>query len=151
MIRVKKFKSAKALEIWMNGGLIMGPAPSAETNGMPVWNSLVGKTLIFIQPTPVTVTFVTGDFVNPARPTFGEIRTKVQTAVAGLRVFQNDQRMCFIENTPTNGVSLDKDGTANQVLGFPRGEDTTNVLHPGSEVVDFATGPDETLIVILES
>ena len=137
--RVRKFTELFELETFLNGGIIAGRADGAQNGGTPAnvgqgIYGLVGKTLKFTSPSSTTVTFAAasgaGSSVDPAVPEaqrnpnpqvllFKDIKLQVETAINTVKVTDRNGKLVFIEATPTNGVTIDKTGTANTLLGLP--------------------------------
>lgn len=117
-----KFSDIARLQQFLNGGLRTGSDPRAGFNG------LVGKTLIFTQPTSATVTFTAGaasyDFL-----TFLEVKAKIEAAVTGLKVLQDGADLVFIEATPSNGVTI-TGGTAAELMGIKPTETSKVFKYP---------------------
>ena len=138
MIKFHKFPSLFAAEHHMNGGISAG-LDLRTSYGLPEhgpgFYNLVGKTLIFTQPTPVTVTFVAGSI--PGFLKLAEVLAQIRAAVAGTTVsIPEGGRLHIVETTPTNGVSITGAGTANSILGFSTGSATTGRVYGADPTVE---------------
>lgn len=76
---------------------------------------LVGKTLIFTQPTGATCTFVAGAR-SDGFLTFAEIADQLKAAIADLTIGQKDGAM-YLRSTTASGVEI-TDGTARADFGI---------------------------------
>lgn len=123
--KVYKFKDIIELQHFLNGGVVGGPAL--------VVNDIVDKTLII---GATTVTFaVAGEGVGGDKSAlyFKDIRTQIMAAVATVDVLLIDGKIAIILKVP-GALTIDKDGTANRLLGFDTQVDTVSKLYakPGS-------------------
>jgi hypothetical protein len=123
--KVYKFKDIVELQHFLNGGVVGGRAE--------VVNSIVDKTLII---NGTTVTFAAaGQGVNGDSYAlrFKDIRTQIMAQVATVDVLLIDGKIAIILKVP-GAVTIDKDGTANTLLGFDPQVDTVTKLYakPGS-------------------
>ena len=118
----RKFREVEEVDLFLNGGLIGGTEIVGGADGLYGVNGLVGKTLIFIKPSAATVTFVAG--ADPYRLTYKEIKAQIEAAIAAVSVRQYMKKLVVVEATPTNGVTIDKTGTGNTLLGFDKNNDT---------------------------
>jgi hypothetical protein len=66
---------------------------------------------------------------TPDRLTFKDIKVQVETAIGAVSVRQLMRKLIFVESTPTNGVTIDKTGTANILLGFDKNNDTVGTKY----------------------
>lgn len=153
MFDVKVFRSPAALKHYLNGGLQIGTLQE-PINSIHGWPNLVGKTLIFNTPA-ATVTFVDGDFARPDNvATFKEVKTKVEATVAGVVLLLDNKTVWAVETNPTNGITIDKDGTANPILGLSPAADMANVVHTGigaaSGLYQFATNNGGELVAVMK-
>ena len=128
----RKFREVEEVDLFLNGGLIAAGDVVGGAEGNYGINGLVGKTLKFTQPSAVTVTFVASvDPLNPdpSRLTFKDIKAQVEAAIAAVSVRQLMRKLVLVEVTPTNGVTIDKTGTANTLLGFDKNNDTVGTKY----------------------
>lgn len=98
-------------------------------------SGLVGKTLIFAQPTAVTVTFVAGAD-SQGFLTFAEIAAQLTAGVAQLTIGQREGAL-LLRSTNADGVSI-TGGTARTALGFQADGTTTGLVYnkPGGVAPD---------------
>ena len=123
----RKFHEIGEIDLFLNGGVFAGADVIKGTEGNYGVYGLVGKTLKFTQPSAVTVTFVASVDPNssdPERLTYKDIKAQVEAGIPAVLVQQHMRRLVLIEATPTNGVTIDKTGTANTLLGFDKNADT---------------------------
>ena len=132
--KLYKFKQICDVTNFLNGaivgGCIKGKAAFTSANVGTGIANLVGKTLIFTSPASVTVTFAVsntgsgsavppGTNPDPYTLLFKDIKAQIQAVVTGVLVLlDDDQRLVLIESTPSSGVALADNGTANGILGF---------------------------------
>ncbi len=123
--RLRKFRTIDEVQNFLNGAVQSGSkvnsAQGPPSNNAPGITGLVGLTLIFDAPGPTgTVTFTasTGSNPNPSTLLFSDIKAQIEAAIVTLRVTTFDGYLSIQEVTPTNGVTVDKSGTANMLLGF---------------------------------
>ncbi len=132
--RVRKFTEIYEVETFLNGGIILGDVEKSGIGALPSGlsagiDNLVGKTLHFTTPN-VTITFTAA---SPASPNqnpnvllFKDIKAQIEAQAAALKVRSFGKKLVIMEATPTNGLVLADDGTANPLLGF-KGPITTKV------------------------
>ena len=120
-LRIREFADLFAAEFYLRGGIRGG---QQVVNASGLVQNLHGKTLIFNTPAG-TVTFdeSAGAAGLGGGLTLQEITAQIQAVHAGLQVSLRDRVLNIIEATPTNGVDLDKDGTANKLFGFSKATD----------------------------
>lgn len=144
--KVNKFRELDELNMFLNGAA-MGSDVSyfAQTiaqggGGQRDVPSLVGKTFKTKAPGPAgTCTFVAG--ASPDGKLLPkEIKTQIEAAIANLKVTFFQGRMVVMESTPTNGVTIDKTGTANSILGFDVVADSVGKVY-GSPYVSPPVAP----------
>jgi len=114
--RVYKFKDIQAVQAFLNGALFSSPVFSNQV--VPIVRGIVGKTL---KIGATTVTFVaagTPPDGDPSALLFKDIKAQVEAAVATVKLFMDEGRIGIIEATPATGVTVDKIGTSNPLLGF---------------------------------
>lgn len=140
-----KFKDIVEMQHFLNGGVCGGQAHAVP--------GIVGKTLI-IGATTVTFTAVAGGINgDQSALLFKDIRSQIQTAVATVDVLLIDGKIAIILKTPAS-LTIDKDGTANPLLGFNSAADTVTKLYapPPSAVAPAWTfaycGSDNSHIVL---
>ena len=112
--KVYKFKDTQAAQAFLNGALFSSPVFANKV--VPIVRAIVGKTL---KIGATTVTFVaagTPPDGDPSALLFKDI--KVEAAVATVKLFMDEGRIGIIEATPATGVTVDKIGTSNPLLGF---------------------------------
>lgn len=119
-LKILRFDDTNTAQHALNGGISGG----AQITGGRIMG-LHGKTLIFNTPAG-TVTFSdpTGAGLSP-----DDIQTQIQAVHAGLVAQFYRGYLRIIEATPTSGVVLDTDGTANVVFGFGNKVDTTGIVY----------------------
>jgi hypothetical protein len=127
--KVYKFRDIVEAELFLNGAILGG---GNADKGYAV----VGKKLHFTAPGPVgTVTFTTG--TNPNDPYtlyLKDVKTQVETAVAGIKVFTKDNRIVFTSST---GVVLHPTGAAddaNAAFGFDPLQDVVGKVYTPVDV-----------------
>lgn len=147
--RVRKFTTIFELQTFLNGGLVGAEIKGAQGGGTPGnlgagFNGLVGKTLIFASPVIATVTFVTADGAggsaepgvgtNPDKNTllFKDLKLQIEAAVPTVKVTAFGDRIVFLEAAPSLGVSINKTGTANAILGIDTAQVSTNFFYKTS-------------------
>lgn len=142
--KVYKFKDIVEMQHFLNGGVVGGKAT--------VVNDIVGKTLII---GATTVTFVAaGSGVNGDQRAllFKDIKAQIEAAVATVTVSLIDGKIAIILNTPAS-LTIDKDGTANPLLGFDSFVDTVTKVYakPGTAAPAWefvSTGLDNSHILL---
>lgn len=132
--RVYKKTDIAELQHFLNGGIVGAPFPYDGFYG------LVGKTLIFTSPSAVTVTFTASVDPNnpdPSKLTLKDLHDQIAAAIATVSALGQGGRLALLEFAPASGIALDKDGTANVILGFSKTEDTVGKYYapPDSGVV----------------
>lgn len=123
----RKFREVEEVDLFLNGGVLGGADVVAGAGGNYGVYGLVGKTLKFKQPSVATVTFVLSTDPNntdPSRLTYKDIKSQIETAIAAVSAQQFLRRLKLIEAAPSSGVTIDKTGTANTLLGFDKNVDT---------------------------
>ena len=115
-LRVYKFTNIGDLEWFLRGGVAGGQLKMVPDTG-PGLHGLIGETLTFTTPAG-SVTFTgtdPGGFL-----TFGQIKSQIEAAVAGITVSMVDNRIRIVETTPTNGIDIGSAGAepARAILGF---------------------------------
>ena len=120
-LNLRKLNELVRVETFLQGGVLSGKNLSQGLYG------LHGLTLILKSPLAGTVTFATTPANAQGFLTFKEILDQINaesgggwasTKAKGLR-----GELVLIEDTPTSGVTVDKTGTANALLGFPTSAD----------------------------
>jgi hypothetical protein len=127
-----KFHEIEEMDLFLNGGLVGAVDVINGAEGNYGVYGLVGKTLKFIQPSATTVLFVASADPNnpdPNRLTYKDIKEQVEAAIGAVSVQQRMRKLVLIEATPTNGVTIDKTGTANPFLGFDKNTDTVGTKY----------------------
>lgn len=128
----RKFQEIWEIDLFLNGGLIAGSDVIKGGEGVYGIYNLVGKTLKFTQPSAVTVTFVASVDPNnpdPNRLTYKDIKGQVEAAIPAVSVQQYARKLVLVEAAPANGVTIDKTGTANPLLGFDKNTDTVGTKY----------------------
>lgn len=128
-LKIYKFREMDELTYFLNGAVI-GPdiswfAQSIKSGGGGTKDApvLATKTFKTKAPGPAgTCTFVAGADAA-GRLTPKEIKTQIEAAIANVKVYFLSGRIVIQETTPTNGITIDKTGTANSALGFDIAED----------------------------
>jgi hypothetical protein len=151
--KLYKFRRIDDVVPFLNGAVVGGSVNRAQGGGTPAnlgagINGLVGKTLKFTKPAVVTVTFVVsssaggsadppGTNPDPYTLLFKDIKKQVEAAIATVKVLlDSEQKIVFVEATPSGGVTLDKTGTANTLLGFDNNEDVVGKVYTPASVVN---------------
>jgi hypothetical protein len=145
--RLYKFRRIEDVTAFLNGGVTGGSVNRAQGGGTPAnltagINGLVGRTLKFTSPVVATVTFgvaasATPPGTNPDPYTllFKDIKAQIEAAVPSvLALLDAEQRLVLIEATPSSGVTVEKSGTSNSLLGFDDDRDTVGKLYKPSAV-----------------
>ena len=115
----------------MAGSQPAGNGGSPNNLGLGI-AGLVGKTLIFVQPSVATVTFTTSVAANnPDINTLllSDLKAQIETALATVKVLAIDGRLAIIEVTPTNGVTINKTSTGATLLGFDTSVNTAGKVY----------------------
>lgn len=144
--KLYKFRRIDDVLPFLNGAVVGGSVNRAQGGGTQAnlgagINGLVGKTLKFTLPGVATVTFVKSDTpggsadppgTNPDPYTllYKDIKKQIEAALATVVVLLDaDQRLVIMEVTPSGGVTIDKTGTANSLLGFDDVEDAVGKVY----------------------
>jgi hypothetical protein len=125
--KIYKFKDVTEAQAFLNGAVIGSPVLANQV--LAIFRNIVGKTFK-IGATTVTFT-VSGsppDADNTAL-TFKEVKAQIEAAVATVRVSLNEGKLVIIEATPASGVTIDKVGTANTMLGFDTKANTVGKVY----------------------
>jgi len=133
--KVNKFRELDELNMFLNGAVVGGDVSYfAQTiaqggGGQRDIPPLVGLTFKTKAPGPAgTCTFIAG--ANPGgKLLFKEIKSQIEGAIAGVKVRQFEGHLVIVESSPANGITIDKTGTANAVLGFDTGNDTIGKVY----------------------
>lgn len=102
------------------------------------YTGLVGKTLILTVSggSPVTYTFLSGDFAVPASPTAAEVAIAINAAFPGVTATAVTGPKVKIATTATNNASLlIGNGTGNTLLGFTGGSFVQTPREPAATKV----------------
>lgn len=123
-LRIREFNTLQDMELFLRGGVRGGKRLAGRVQ------NLHNKTLIFVQPAAATVTFdeTAGAAGFSGGLTPQEIRDQIVDVVATVVPFYRDGLLNLVEAVPTNGVTIDKDGSANALLGFGSGTDAAGVV-----------------------
>lgn len=116
-LRIRKFRSIDEFEWFLRGGVIGAVLPLNTSSG-PGLFGLVGQTVTFTSPAGA-VTFVAG--ADPSGfLTILEIKTQIETAIAGIQVSFTNNRMTVVEILPANGIDIGSAAAepARGILGF---------------------------------
>lgn len=121
--RVRKFTEIIEVETFLNGGLIFGDLEKSSVGAGASQlaagiDGLVGKTLKFTSPSAVTVTFTASAHANPSVLLAKDIIAQIEAAIATVKVTTFGRRLVLVEVTPSSGVAVAGDGTANALLGI---------------------------------
>lgn len=142
LLKCYKFFELDEINHFLSGGIrgttgLFLPRPGGPSGV----SGLTGRKLTFTNPAG-TVTFTDG--VGGNYLLFKEVKAQIEAAIPDLLVRQTAGALAFIEKTPTTGVVLKGDGTAdtsaNTLLGFD-GENTTTGRVYGSPYGDAPTAP----------
>lgn len=111
-VKVYKFRELDEIDMFCSGAVQgvdlskWGQNIATGGGGKDFAPALAGLTLSFVAPGPVgTVTFVKGAD-SAGRLQFAELKSQIETAVAGLTVRQFEGKLTIVETTPTNGVTV---------------------------------------------
>lgn len=128
-IRFKKFATGYDAEVFLNGGLVLQLPPNS---GMQKMRGLVGKTLIFTQPSSVTVTFAEDSPGSGPDLTLLQALAQIRAAIPALQtpIHSMGEGVVLIEVAPANGVTLTGAGTANSYFGLTAAGAATVVYDP---------------------
>ncbi len=148
MIKTRMFANSRELEFFLNGGIRLGF--QMGNSGTPHQLYIVGKTLQFITPDEQDVTFE--DSV-PAKGylTFSEFADQISSICIAR---QEQGTIWLLAAEMDQGVSVKKEGTANQALGLSAGSDTAGVLvgPPGSsadpEMISVSITQDNSILLL---
>jgi hypothetical protein len=133
--RLRKFRTIDEVQTFLNGGVWSGnrvtQVQGPPSNQAPGITGLVGLTLILSAPGPAgTVTFTSSSNANPATLLFKDIKSQIESAIAGVLVSAYDGYLTIIESTPTNGITVSHTGTANALLGFDTSVSAIGHVYP---------------------
>lgn len=143
-LKVYKFNSLDELTLFFAGGVIgtdiSGWASAIAKGDGPIdVPPLVGKTLVFTEPTSATCTFTQGaDSAGRLKP--AEVKAQIESAIAGTRVRFIQGKIAIVESTPAQGVSISSTSTALAQLGFGTGVATVGKVY-GSPYVASPAAP----------
>jgi len=114
MLRVRKFSTIDELELFLQGAVLGSKQVPA------LYYGIVGKTLIFSQPTAATVTFTTvSNSIDPSALSFAEVKAQLEAGIADLTVRQIKGTLALVETTPTVGKGVNiTGGTGRNELGL---------------------------------
>jgi hypothetical protein len=139
VLDIRKFSGLDSLNAFVKGRL-RGSTDLVKT---PSSLYLHGLTLIFATPAD-TVTFA----ASPAAPqvplTRAQVKAQIEAQAAGVLV-NFVQGAIELRADPAGTLVLDKDGTANALLGFPTKADTTvRPVNPpgGASPIFISVGPE---------
>lgn len=144
MIVVRELQDITEVNALLQGGIIGGkslhsaqsPAGSPHVNE-GIYN-LHGKTLIFTSPASETVTFASTNSIEQEPMTLQQISTQIEAQTTGVEVrWTKDRRLILIETIPSNGVTVTNAGTANALLGFGTGVNSSGKFYNS----DFTNSP----------
>lgn len=130
--KIYKFKDITAAQAFLNGAVFGSPVLANQA--LAIFRNIVGKTFK-IGATTVTFT-VSGsppDADNTAL-TFKEVKSQIESAVATVKVSLLEGALVIIEATPSSGVTVDKVGTANTMLGFDTKANTVGKVFSPSAI-----------------
>lgn len=139
VLDIRKFSSLESLNAFIKGRL-RGSTDLVKT---PSSLYLHGRTLIFATPA-ATVTFAASPTAAQVPLTKAQVKTQIEAQAAGVLV-SFVQGAIELRANPAGTLVLDKDGTANALLGFPTKADTTvtPVSPPGGSNPEFiSVGPE---------
>jgi len=111
--KIHKFRDITEVQNFLNGGLL-------GTNVSKGVVGLVGLQLTFTSPVGV-VTFAPGAGPDPSVLSFKDIKTQVEAAVAGVRVYQIGGQIAFIDKADpiATPIALAAGDDAKKLFGFP--------------------------------
>lgn len=115
IFKINKFRTTQEVEVFLNGGVTWG------ANAEKGFGGIVGKTLVFTQPSSTTVTFVAGaSDPNGQNLSAFEAFSQIEAALSGLSVRLKDGQILIVEKAPNHGVVI-TGGTAMPMMGFSGG------------------------------
>lgn len=148
---VYKFPDINALEHHLNGGVRGGPRKDAY--------DLLGKTLVFTEPTAFTVTFTAGSLPQGLL-TFNEMRGQINTQSSNnVLAWSLNGVLALRQRVPAagGGIAITGASTALVELGFGAGAAVTGLVYAMPDgatamtapyyVSSYAAGVDHILIV----
>jgi len=123
-LHIKKVSGLEELEIFLRGGVV-GSTPITGVYG------LNGKTLITSKPNSKTLTFETPNESSQDMLTLAEIIRQINEGLDENVVTAKALKgaIVLMEATPSTGVTVDADGTANALLGLDSTNDTVGKVH----------------------
>jgi hypothetical protein len=149
---VEKIQGLEWLEIFLQGGILGTRKLDKAVYG------LAGTTLKITVPAIKSVTFTTPGSSPMEGLLLSNIINQINDPVTGLhpgvvvaRAYSHG--LVLVEITPNLGVTLDKTGTANSVLGFDTSKNTVGTKYkaPGAgvpEIVTIIPTPDNSYLVV---
>jgi hypothetical protein len=117
---IKKFSGLADLNAFTRG-LLRG---SSDLVKMPGSLYLHGRTLIFATPA-ATVTFAASPAAAQVPLTIAQVKAQIEAQTAAAVFVSFNQGALELRAAPAGVLVLDKDGTANALLGFDTVTDTT--------------------------
>ncbi len=150
VLRVRKFRDITELELFLQGAVI------GKQVGEYIPN-IVGKTLVFTQPTNTTFTFVAGtDVVKTDSKGLSrkEVKAQLEAGVAGLTVKFLEGRLVLIQTSPTAGQGVNiNGGSARDEIGLAENATTTGTVYndpagAAPKVVTIYSGNDTNHILV---
>lgn len=122
-LRIREFSSLSEVEFFLRGGVRGGPV-KLESG---LIQKLHGKT--FNPGSLVTFDETAGAAGLHGGLTVAEVISQITAANAGLLVRYAERGFYLVESSPSSGVTVSKDGTANPLLGFSSSTDSSNVVY----------------------
>lgn len=107
--RIYRFTTTEEVEGFVNGGIFMRPPA-------PILRGIVGKSLVFAQPSAATVTFVEdgqGSDLSAAKA-----YQQIRAAMPALFLKFTAMGTLLLENDPTQGVEITTDSDDEALLAF---------------------------------
>lgn len=127
--RVRKFTDILEAQAFLNGAAIGGVAGRVA--------GIVGKTFKLKLPSIKSITFVAAATPPGGDPTallLMDIKAQIEAVATDVRVNLINGKICVLEVAITGGVSVDKTGTSNGLLGFDSAVDTTGLVYKPAQV-----------------
>lgn len=125
-IKIRKINDLERVELLLRGGILGGKS----LKDGPIYN-LDAKTLIFTQPEAKTITFATTPHSTQEPLTLSQIITQINAGLTDPLASAIQGQLTFVEAIPDDGVTIDKAGTANKLLGLDSDDDMVGVIYNG--------------------
>ena len=123
-LRAIELQTADEIQLFLVGGVAGGKSLSNQTGRI---QNLHGKTLI-IGSSTITFDESAGSAGQGGGLTVKEICQQISAVVTTMTPGLIGGRLSIRETTPSSGVTVDKDGTANPLLGFSSSKDSVGIV-----------------------